>query len=260
MLIDVKSKVKPWVRLNRVIRDIPKQIIIGGYDNVSMRNDIHTEMKNRGLRCRCIRCREVQNKNINIKEFEMKVRRYNASEGLEYFISWENQDEVLLGFLRLRIDENPDPIREVYFPELTDCSLIRELHVYGQVICHYQENTGNGNNGVQHLGLGKSMINEAIKITKTHNLEKIAVISGVGVKNYYIKQGFLPEGHYLVKDLILNEEEKEKENEEFSLNRQVIYDFKNDSAYDYVNEFSTKFMWYYVAVLLSVCIYIFYNY
>lgn len=245
LLIDVKSKVKPWVRLNRVVRDIPKQIIIGGYDNVSMRNDIHIEMKNRSLKCRCIRCREVQTKNIDIKEFEMKIRRYNASEGIEYFISLENEDEVLLGFIRLRIDENVDVLREVYFPELIDCSLIRELHVYGQVICHYQENTGN--NGVQHLGIGKSLINEAIKITKTYNLNKIAVISGVGVKNYYIKQGFLPEGHYIVKDLDISE-------------KYDIYDFKNDSSYDYVNEFSTSFCWYYISVLFSVCIYIFYNY
>jgi ELP3 family radical SAM enzyme/protein acetyltransferase len=246
LLIYVKSKINPWIRLNRVIRDIPKQIIIGGYDNVSMRDDIHKEMKKRGLKCRCIRCREVKTKNININDFELKIRKYSASEGIEYFISFENKEEIILGFLRLRIEENQNPIKEIYFPELKDCSLIRELHVYGQVICHYEENNGNG---VQHIGLGKKMINEAIKITKTHKLDKISVISGVGVKNYYIKQGFLTQGNYLVKYL---------DNPDNP--RQSIFDFKNDSSYDYVNEFSTLFCLYYITIIFSIGIYIFYNY
>jgi hypothetical protein len=93
------------------------------------------------------------------------------------------------------------------------------------------------------------MINEAIKITKTHKLDKISVISGVGVKNYYIKQGFLTQGNYLVKYL---------DNPDNP--RQSIFDFKNDSSYDYVNEFSTLFCLYYITIIFSIGIYIFYNY
>lgn len=201
LLIDVKSKVKPWVRLNRVVRDIPKQIIIGGYENVSMRNDLLIEMKKRGLKCRCVRCREIKTKQVNISDFEIKTREYKASNGIEYFISWEDKDENLLGFLRLRIDGNSNnynKIRNNFFPELEGCSLIRELHVYGQITYHNKENDGFG---VQHKGLGKSLIAKAEEISKNNGLYKMAVIAGVGVKNYYIKRGFEENGYYLVKKI-----------------------------------------------------------
>ena len=204
LLVDVKTKVKPWVRLNRVVRDIPKNIIIGGYDNVSMRNDLLIAMKNRGFKCNCIRCREVKTNTININEFKIKIRDYNASDGIEYFISWEDSNDVLLGFLRLRINKNDDKMRDIYFPELNDCTLIRELHIYGQVTCHDKDNNGSG---VQHLGLGKALINKAIEITKNYGFGKIAVISGVGVRNYYIKQGFEENdklGFYLIKSINYN--------------------------------------------------------
>lgn len=185
LLMYVKKNVKPWVRLNRIVRDIPTSCVTGGVNNAAMRNDLLVEMAKNGLKCNCIRCREVKNKHINIQDFNINIRKYNASEGIEYFISWENKEGVLLGFLRLRINKNK---YNVCFPELSGCSLIRELHIYGQVINHDSENVGNG---VQHMGLGKGLITKAIDITKKHGLNKIAVISGVGVRDYYIKQNFI---------------------------------------------------------------------
>lgn len=87
--------------------------------------------------------------------------------------------------MRLRINKSK---HNICFPELYGCSLIRELHVYGQVINHNSENNGDG---VQHTGLGKGLIAKAIDITKYHGLNKIAVISGVGVRDYYIKLNFV---------------------------------------------------------------------
>ena len=196
LLIDVKTKVQPWVRLNRVIRDIPNEYIMGGNSNTSMRSDLLNIMDKRGLVCNCIRCREVKSQTIDIKNFDLKIRQYKASDGVEYFISWEDSKQTLLGFLRLRINSNVDGYNKA-FPELTGCALIRELHVYGQVITHNDANSGDG---VQHLGLGKGLINKAIEIAQTYDLNKISVISGVGVRNYYIKQGFYPATEYVDSD------------------------------------------------------------
>jgi ELP3 family radical SAM enzyme/protein acetyltransferase len=227
LLIDVKRRVHPWVRLNRVIRDIPNSYIIGGNSNTSMRSDLIAQMTKRGLKCNCIRCREVKSKSVDPADFEIKVREYDASDGKEYFISWEDSENTLLGFLRLRInsaninsfsESSKIPMSklqasaEYLFPELKGCSLIRELHVYGQVINHNKDNNGVG---VQHIGLGKGLINKAIEITKIHGLSKISVISGTGVRNYYMKQGFeaantyidehgeevKAKGHFLIRDL-----------------------------------------------------------
>lgn len=197
LLINIKKNVKPWVRLNRIVRDIPINCVSAGVDNASMRNDLLIEMAKMGIKCHCIRCREVRDKNIDLTKFAIKVRKYKASEGTEYFISWENNNDVLLGFLRLRINKNNE---NKCFPELSECSLIRELHIYGQVINHNSENSGNG---VQHIGLGKELINKAIEITKSHNLYKIAVISGIGVRDYYIKQQFMQIETYNDKDEII---------------------------------------------------------
>jgi ELP3 family radical SAM enzyme/protein acetyltransferase len=198
LLIWVKSNVKPWIRLNRIIRDIPNSYIIAGNQNTSMRSDLLQIMKNRNLICNCIRCREVGSKSININDFKINIISYPANDGKEYFISWINDTNILLGFCRLRINStfiNP------YFEELNGCSLLRELHIYGQVIQHETINKGYG---VQHCGLGKGLIEQAIKITKQHNLKKIAVIAGIGVRSYYIKQGFESnnyKGNYLIMNI-----------------------------------------------------------
>ena len=53
------------------------------------------------------------------------------------FLSFETSDELtLLGFLRLRFNEDPD---SNIFPELRGAALIRELHVYGKLVTTYEE-------------------------------------------------------------------------------------------------------------------------
>ena len=83
------------------------------------------------------------------------------------------------------------------FPELNNCALIRELHIYGQLIHHLDDNIGEG---VQHRGLGKALINRAIETARIYNIEKLSVISGVGVRNYYLKMGFKFINTYIDKD------------------------------------------------------------
>ncbi len=80
-----------------------------------------------------------------------------------------------------------------------NCSIVRELHVYGSVVpIHYRDP-----NKFQHQGYGTMLMEEAERIARDeHGSTKIAVISGVGTRNYYAKLGYELEGPYMVKKLI----------------------------------------------------------
>lgn len=197
LLIKLMEIVPPWVRLNRIIRDIPNQYIMGGNDNTSMRQDLDREMKKRGLYCMDIRNREVKNKDIDSSLSVLKMRVYHASEGIECFLSYETEDEkILFGFLRLRFPSDKE--ENSIFPELEGCSLIRELHVYGQV---KKVGDKDDNHKHQHKGMGTKLLEKAFEISIEHGYKKIAVISGVGVKNYYRRFGFEDEEYFMTKKL-----------------------------------------------------------
>ena len=200
VVIRAKSRVKPYVRINRIIRDIPDTYIEGGYCNVNMRNLIEKRMKDSKLACKCIRCREIGKfPKISPSSAVLKIRSYPASDGQEYFISYETPDEkVLFGFLRLRLSENAGKdtrFNKVIFPELENCAMLRELHIYGKVV-----NVGskNDNNVTQHYGFGKKLVQKAIEIAYFNGYRKMSVIPGVGVMDYYQnKFGFKEENYFM---------------------------------------------------------------
>jgi len=138
--------------------------------------------------CKCIRCREVKGRSADEESTKLVVREYDSSFGDEYFISFESDDfTVIYGFLRLRFSVNAGV--EV-FPELTNAALIRELHVYGNVVPVTLEKNQEVD-AVQHLGFGKRLLRKAEEISSEKGYSRIAVIAGVGVRNYYRKQGYL---------------------------------------------------------------------
>ena len=186
-----KNNIFPWIRLNRIIRDIPNMNIIGGNENVNLRQKL---LSRPDINCKCIRCREVKNKVTNIEEAELFIREYNGIKSTEYFISYESPDQkTLYGFLRLRInDDNND----IIYKELYDCAFIRELHVYGSIVDHSAKK-----GTVQHMGFGKKMMQVAEDISFARGFKKVAVISGVGVREYYRSQGYKLVKDYMVKDL-----------------------------------------------------------
>lgn len=197
VIVTLKTLMFPWIRLNRIIRDIPADYIFVDGDVSNMRQDAQTIMKREGTKCMCIRCREVKNNNINgCKQFV--VRKYDSSDGYEYFLSYETSDRnILFGFLRLRINKGRNNIA---FPEILECSFIRELHVYGQL----QEVGKYNRDAVQHKGIGKTLVNMAVKITREYKIKKMAVIAGEGTKEYYGKLGFIDDngdGGYMIKPL-----------------------------------------------------------
>ena len=208
MLIGVKSKVHPWIRLNRVVRDIPSQYILGGVDAPNMRQQILEKMAREGKRCRCIRCREVGTDSEAMAPRAVLVRRhYRGSGGDEVFLSFEADDEkdrgreVILGFLRLRFsaragmvddEEGTEPV----FPELQGAALIRELHVYGQLVATGATKDANGSqvddggSASQHQGFGRRLLAEAQVMARRRGYTRLAVISGVGTRQYYRKHGY----------------------------------------------------------------------
>lgn len=189
VLILAKSKVHPWIRLNRVVRDIPSQYIFN--KNIpNLRNTLEEKMKNRGLKCSCIRCREPGNNYFNINNFHLKIRKYRSSGSVEFFLSYEYED-VIAAFLRLRL-----PV-EYTFDSMQGMAFIRELHVYGSTTPVMKQNFH-----IQHAGLGKALLRYAELISLLNGYLKIAVISGVGTRNYYRKRGYvhMDENEYLIKN------------------------------------------------------------
>lgn len=197
LIIKIKKITPPWVRITRLIRDIPEESIIAGNKTTNLRQLIALQAKKDGWSCQCIRCREAGHADkvgqLKAQSQKLKVIRYNANNGTEYFLSFESTDEkILYAFLRLRIpnDSNNNPTLA-----LQGSALIRELHTYGQA-------TDIGDKGtVQHLGLGKKLLIEAERIAKKNKLKKIAVISGIGVRSYYQKFDYQLADTYMVKNL-----------------------------------------------------------
>jgi len=196
LLIELKQLVPYYCRINRLIRDIPKESIQAGNQITNLREMLQTELKRKNLSCHCIRCREAKNNTEEIGKEKLFIDKYEASQGTEYFISLENKNRTtIFGFVRLRLNSTKN---KVLFPELEEAALIRELHVYGQLVRHGDTSHAK----IQHRGLGKKLMHEAEHIAKAEGYKKMAVISGIGVREYYRKKlGYKLEGTYMTKKL-----------------------------------------------------------
>ncbi len=200
----VKGNIIPkWVRIMRVNRDIPTMEIVDGIDKPNLRQVVLLEMNLKGLRCRCIRCREVGHRVIK-RGYELKseivinVVRYEASEGLEYFITAEDpESDVIFGFLRLR-----KPSHKAWRPEIVNSEtyIVRELHVYGQSIPIGECEPWKWGSW-QHRGIGSALLKNAEELVSSLGGDKIVIISGVGVREYYYRRGYMLDGPYVSKKI-----------------------------------------------------------
>jgi elongator complex protein 3 len=190
LLIELKKIVPEYCRITRLYRDIPAESIIGGTRISNLRQYVQAEMVERGEKCRCIRCREIKGDDFDPKNVKLIVREYDSSSGKEYFLSFEDiKNDKIVGYLRLRI---PSCYKNHWIGELTNSTIIRELHVFGE---HVKVNNRLEKAG-QHKGYGKKLIEKAVELTKSYNIPRLAVISGVGVRDYYRKLGFKDGGLY----------------------------------------------------------------
>lgn len=199
LILAVKRRVHPWIRLNRVIRDIPGEYIQGGNMITNLRQLLGSELARRNERCQCIRCRECKQQRVLVADTELVVREYRSSGGRELFLSVEDPARLTLyGFLRLRF--SPRAGADGVFPELERAALIRELHVYGQVVAVGADTADEGS-AAQHVGFGSTLLLKAEQLAVAIGYTRIAVISGVGTRNYYRKRGYEDTDHFLVKTL-----------------------------------------------------------
>ncbi|XP_071386948.1 elongator complex protein 3 [Centroberyx affinis] len=202
-LVDLVARilalVPPWTRVYRVQRDIPMPLVSSGVEHGNLRELALARMKDMGTECRDVRTREVGIQEIHHKvrpyQVELVRRDYVANGGWETFLSYEDpEQDILIGLLRLRRC-SPQSFR----PELKGgVSIVRELHVYGSVVPVSSRDPSK----FQHQGFGMMLMEEAERIAREeHGSGKLAVISGVGTRNYYRKMGYELEGPYMVKDL-----------------------------------------------------------
>ena len=177
LLIEMKKIVPSYVRIKRIMRDISEHKAEAGAKTTNLRQLAAM----RGINCRCIRCREVGVSGKTPKDIELLENEYEAGGGQEIFLSFEDdKQDVLIGFLRLRIDQS-------------GTAKVREVHVYGtQAPLHEQ-------GAYQHKGYGRRLLERAEKIAKERGKTKVAVTSGVGARQYYRKFGYSLEGYYMVK-------------------------------------------------------------
>jgi len=198
LLIKVLTIVPRWVRITRIIRDIPATKISAGTKRSDLRRVVEETMKKRGIDCVCIRCREVR-KNYDPNERLYLFRQnYEASGGKEIFLTFENKERTkLFSYLRLRIPSQIFEGKKHFIAALNNSAIIREIQTFGEMVPILEKKLA-----PQHRGLGKRLIKEAEKITKNEfNLSKIASISGVGVRNFWRKLGYKLKDTYMVKKI-----------------------------------------------------------
>jgi len=196
----IKAAVPYYVRIERVIRDIPAPSIAAGPAKISnLRQVVAEELKKEGRRCRCIRCREIRNRRPSSGKLQCWRQDYQASSGQEIFLSLEDGGrKELYSLLRMRISPARSFLhKRALFPVLKGSAVIREVHTYGQMVPIAERKSA-----PQHKGFGQRLLKEAERIAKEEfGLSKIAVISGVGARGYYRKNGYRLKETYMVKNL-----------------------------------------------------------
>ena len=176
----------PYCRLTRVIRDIPSTDIVTGNTKTNFREVAERELERVGEQSQDIRAREVRGAKISADQLQIEQIPYETQVSKEIFIQGVTKEapKKLAGFLRLSLPTVENPITE-----LKDCAIVREVHVYGQVV-GFGEKGEKEKGRAQHLGLGTLLLEEAKKIAKEAGFNKLAVISAIGTREYYRKRGF----------------------------------------------------------------------
>ena len=191
VLKDIKKITPPFVRIDRLVRDISKKWVAAGTKATNMRQYIQAEMQQEGWSCQCIRCREIKSRDFASTP-TMQDLVIETQGGTEHLLTFEDSGK-LYSLLRLRLPAQPTTL----FPELAGAAIIREVHTYGKTVPHATKSSSQ----TQHRGLGKQLIARAEEIALQAGYGTMAVISSIGTRDYYRKQGYVREGLYMTKVL-----------------------------------------------------------
>jgi len=190
LLVNIKTLIPKYVRISRLMRDIPGKFIIAGCRDLALRGSIRKRMDELGIRCKCIRCREYGHRLRDgwaIGQPRLTRMDYETYGGREIFLSYEDTNETLFGLLRMRIKTIAANV---------GLALIRELHIFGPEVPLGEK----GNQVAQHRGLGESLLREAERIARTEfHAGELSILSGVAAREYFRSFGYKPENAYMVK-------------------------------------------------------------
>lgn len=194
ILEEMTKMIPEYCRTMRIMREIPPDKLISGTTRIDIRRDVEKNLRDKKEKINEIRMRELGFNRQYYKNFDDKIflkrSEYEASGGKEIFLQYVNKDNILFGLLRLRFLNKP------FIEDLKNCAMVREIHVYGKSL-----NIGEEGIEGQHIGIGKKLMKEAEKIAKENGFKKLAVISGIGVREYYKKLGYELKGYYMIKEL-----------------------------------------------------------
>jgi elongator complex protein 3 len=195
LLAEALKYIPKYCRVIRVQRDIPADQIVAGVKKSNLRELVERRAEKLGTNIQEIRYREVGHKLGEIDFDHVKLCRmdYDASHGKEIFLSFEDvKNDVVIAFLRLRMPFKP------FRKEITDrTALIRELHVYGPLVPVGEFKK----DAYQHKGFGRKLLEEAERIAQQFDKNKIVIISGVGIRNYYYQFSYSPDRPYVSKNI-----------------------------------------------------------
>lgn len=191
VLVACKAQVPRYVRLNRVIRDFPTTNVVEGNKKANLREVAQQMLQERGLRCQCIRCREIRRDPVAPEDLKLVITTYDTDATTEHFLSFETDDERIAGFLRLSFPRQDIPLP---LPELAGHAMIREVHVYGPSLPLGEESEGEA----QHIGLGSRLIAQAKQMAREAGYSHLAVISAIGTREYYTRHDFIMENLYMI--------------------------------------------------------------
>jgi elongator complex protein 3 len=199
LVADCKTRVPPYCRINRVMRDIPAGHIAEGSKLSNLRQVVQQTLKARGQACQCIRCREVRGERVDTSKLVLQELACDTDTTREHFLSFVTPEAgrgraspLLAGFLRLSL-----PRERVFLSEVADAAMIREVHVYGPALEIGEESEGQA----QHAGLGTRLIERAVEIAREAGFERLAVIAATGTRNYYRARGFELGKLYMVRTI-----------------------------------------------------------
>ena len=195
LLVDIKTLIPKYVRVPRLMRDIPSKFIIAGCKDLALRGSVRKRMNELGLRCECIRCREYGHRLRDgwpIGQPRLSRMDYETYGGKEIFLSYEDENETLFGLLRMRVNSEPSSLKG------EERVRVRELHIFGPEVPLGEKRE----QAAQHRGLGAKLLHEAERMAKEEfHAGKLSILSGVGAREYYRSLGYSLEGAYMVKGL-----------------------------------------------------------
>lgn len=187
----------PFTRISRMIRDISAHDIMTGNKKVNLRQLVDLELAKRAQPVQEIRSREIAFGAAANDELSLSEIAYETTNTREVFLQWVAPGNRIAGFLRLSLP-NADYVgaHAADLPIDAGEAMIREVHVYGRVAGLHQ-----GGENAQHRGLGRMLIERACDIARENGYTAINVISAIGTRGYYRKQGFADNGLYQQRSL-----------------------------------------------------------